>query len=113
MTIFLPALALAFAAFCVWLTVRIFNRRERWAKWTAVAVPVVLVILYPTAYLLLMEPIWTAPYFGGDRERYPHYRISIDNETAQQIFGVAHRIDRNIRPKFWNERIPYRDSRQP
>ena len=29
--------AVVFAAFCVWLTVRIINRRERWAKWTAVA----------------------------------------------------------------------------
>lgn len=33
MTIVLPALAAAFAAFCVWLSVRIVNRRERWAKW--------------------------------------------------------------------------------
>lgn len=38
MNIILPALAVAFAALCVWLGVRIFNRRERWAKWTAVAV---------------------------------------------------------------------------
>src|SRR5258708_34991047 len=29
----LPTLAVAFAAFCVWLTVRIVSRRERWAKW--------------------------------------------------------------------------------
>jgi hypothetical protein len=35
MTIVLPALAIAFAAFCVWLAVRVYNRRERWAKWTA------------------------------------------------------------------------------
>jgi hypothetical protein len=34
MTILICALAVAFAAFCVWLTVRIVNRRERWAKWT-------------------------------------------------------------------------------
>lgn len=33
----LPTLGVIFAAFCVWLTVRIVNRRERWAKWTAVA----------------------------------------------------------------------------
>jgi hypothetical protein len=33
MSILLPALGVAFAAFCVWLSVRIFNRRERWAKW--------------------------------------------------------------------------------
>jgi hypothetical protein len=34
MTILLPALAVACAAFCVWLAVRIMNRRERWAKRT-------------------------------------------------------------------------------
>ena len=38
MTIFLPTLAVAFAAFCVWLVVRIVNRRERWAKWTLAVV---------------------------------------------------------------------------
>jgi hypothetical protein len=38
MSIVLPALAVAFAAICVWLTVRVVNRRERWAKWTAVAI---------------------------------------------------------------------------
>ena len=46
MTILLPALAVAFAAFCMWLTVRIVNRRERWAKWTlaaAIGVPVLYV----------------------------------------------------------------------
>ena len=32
--IVLPALAAAFGALCVWLTVRIVNRQERWAKWT-------------------------------------------------------------------------------
>jgi len=37
MTIVLSALAVAFAAFCVWLAIRIFNRRERWAKWTLAA----------------------------------------------------------------------------
>jgi len=37
MTIVLPALAVVFAAFCVWLGVRVFNRRERWAMWTAAA----------------------------------------------------------------------------
>jgi len=31
----LAALAVAFAAFCIWLTVRIITRRERWAIWTA------------------------------------------------------------------------------
>ena len=41
----LAALGVAFAAFCVWLTVRIINRRERWAKWT-LAVMLSLSVLY-------------------------------------------------------------------
>ena len=32
-TVLLPALGVACAAVCVWLGVRIVNRRERWAKW--------------------------------------------------------------------------------
>jgi hypothetical protein len=48
MGIVLPTLASAFAAFCVWLGVRIFNRRERWAKWTAVGMVVMLV--YPLGF---------------------------------------------------------------
>ena len=43
MTILLPALAVAFAAFCVWLTVRVVNRRERWAKQTLTIAVTVMV----------------------------------------------------------------------
>ena len=52
MTIFLPTLAVAFAAFCVWRTVRIVNRRERWAKWT-LAVVVGMPVLVIAAVALL------------------------------------------------------------
>jgi hypothetical protein len=45
MSIILPTLAVGFAAFCVWLTVRIVNRRERWAKLTGVAL--VVLVAYP------------------------------------------------------------------
>ena len=38
MTFVLSTLAVAFAAFCVWLTVRIVNRRERWEMWMLAAV---------------------------------------------------------------------------
>jgi len=37
MTSLFPAIAVASAAFCVWLTVRIVNRREKWAKWALAA----------------------------------------------------------------------------
>jgi hypothetical protein len=42
MDLLFSGLAVSIAAFCVWLTVRIVNRRERWAKRTAVAMFVVL-----------------------------------------------------------------------
>jgi hypothetical protein len=46
MTLLLPSLAVAFAASCVWLGVRIINRRERWAKWTLV---VIVALAYPAS----------------------------------------------------------------
>jgi hypothetical protein len=68
MTILFPTLAIAFAAFCVWLTVRIVNRRERWAKWTlafVIGVPVLYVLsVGPAAWLntrqLIPEPLNSA-----------------------------------------------------
>ena len=54
MMILLPALAVAFAAFCVWLVVRIVNRRERWAKWTAV-VMLLLPVLYVAGFGLAIR----------------------------------------------------------
>ena len=47
----LPTLAIAFAAFYVWLAVRIINRKERWAKWTAA------VLAFPTIYILSIGPV--------------------------------------------------------
>jgi hypothetical protein len=44
----LPAFGIAGGAFCMWLAVRIVNRRERWAKRTAVALAVVL--FYPLSF---------------------------------------------------------------
>jgi hypothetical protein len=49
MSIVLPALAVGFAAFCVWLAVRIFNRRERWTKLTLTAM-VGVPVLYVTSF---------------------------------------------------------------
>jgi hypothetical protein len=47
------ATGLLFVAFCIWLTVRIVNRRERWAKRTAIVVAAVLL------YVLSLGPlIW-------------------------------------------------------
>ena len=40
MLLALSIFGVTFAAFCVWLTVRIISRRERWAKWTLAGVGV-------------------------------------------------------------------------
>ena len=67
MTFLLPALAVAFAAFCVWLTVRIVNRRERWAKWT-----LALAVGLPTIYIATFGPAcWVSSRTGIGIEALP------------------------------------------
>ena len=67
MTIVLPALGVAFAAFCVWLTVRIVNRRERWAKWTLATI-----IAVPLLYVLSFGPwCWISSRLSGEPRWIP------------------------------------------
>jgi hypothetical protein len=49
MAMLLAALGVVFAAFGVWLIVRIVNRRERWAKWTLATV-IGLPVLYVASF---------------------------------------------------------------
>jgi hypothetical protein len=52
MRLLLLTLSIAFTAFCVWLAVRIVNRRERWAKRmlaAIVATPVLYVVSFGPA----------------------------------------------------------------
>ena len=48
MTIIFMIFGVACAAFCVWLTVRIVNRRQRWAKWLALGL--VVLLAYPLSF---------------------------------------------------------------
>jgi len=53
-------MAVAFAAFCVWLAVRIVNRRERWAKWT-----LGMTVGLPVLYVASFEPwCWVMSRYG-------------------------------------------------
>ena len=61
MTIHLSTLAIAFAAFCVWLTVRIVNRRELWA--IAVAAISAVAVLYAAVFGNMLD---IAPDFGDE-----------------------------------------------
>jgi hypothetical protein len=51
-----PAVGVVFAAVCIWLGVRIVNRRERWAKWMLAGV-----VGLPMLYVLSFGPAcWIA-----------------------------------------------------
>jgi hypothetical protein len=53
----LGASGILFAGFCVWLTVRIINRRERWAIDTAMAIAAIALMLVVFAVALVLGPI--------------------------------------------------------
>jgi hypothetical protein len=53
------ALCVAYVGFCVWLAIRIVNRRERWAKRTAIAMAIV-----PLLYVLSSGPAKTLAFHG-------------------------------------------------
>ena len=59
MAVALIVVAVSFAAFCVWIAVRIINRRERWAKWT-LAIVLAVVAIYP---LSITPAYWLASKF--------------------------------------------------
>lgn len=76
MTLALLIFGVAFAAFCVWLGVRIVNRRERWAEWTLAAV-----VGLPVLYVASFGPAcwWFSPRVGltGDSVDAPAIYLPI------------------------------------
>jgi hypothetical protein len=96
MAIAFAIFGVAFGAFCVWLTVRIVNRRERWAKWTLAAVLVSLAMYLASFGLLIKLPdsiitriAWFyRPVFIAGRNLYPfrelmdRYVDFISHDTA-------------------------------
>lgn len=91
MALVLSIFGIAFAASCVWLTVRIVNRREKWATWTlaftVTGLPTLYVLSFgPACYFLRQEliPQWawsTAP----DREERMRCRESIPAWTVDPL----------------------------
>jgi hypothetical protein len=77
MSIIVPTLAVAFAALCVWLGVRVYNRRERWAKWALgvlVGLPVLYVGSFGPACWWLSHPLSNDGFAGNitDTDTDPH-----------------------------------------
>jgi hypothetical protein len=82
MSIVLPALAVAFAAFCIRLTVRIINRRERWAKWTLAAV-----VCAPVLYVASFGPAcWISSH---TLDRVDRIEAQTANLICQPILSLA------------------------
>jgi hypothetical protein len=89
MAIALAIFGVAFAAFCVWLGVRIVNRRERWTKWTAVVLA--LLAAYPLSigpmFAVFVEPNKPNPapkWFDAMYE--PVYKVAF---SAPQTLGAG------------------------
>jgi hypothetical protein len=92
MTLLLPALSLAFASFCVWLTVRIVNRRERWAKWTAAGVagvPLLYIASFGPACWWFSHDSYVHGIRVAPRIYWPLGRASIS--LPQPIMGAVSR----------------------
>ena len=74
-----PVLVVAFAAFCVWLTVRIINRRERWAKWTlmtSVGVPMLYILSFGPACWWFSRPVG-GPYSVSVQVSHAYWPVGL------------------------------------
>jgi hypothetical protein len=120
MAVALSIFGVAFAALCVWLTVRIINRRERWAKWTALGLVVAATVVgaYAPAYTRMVRPSLsdevgdaTLSIFGSWKiELVPDYQgydpgtgyfAGRDQSFWEKVFAPAHWVDRHIRRDVW------------
>jgi hypothetical protein len=88
----LPALGVMFAAVCVWLTVRIINRKERWAKRTlagVIGLPVMYVLsVGPMTRLVVHYPVpaWVRHAY---RPAYaPLVWVTQRSTTANYVYGA-------------------------
>lgn len=93
MTLELSALLVPFEAFCIWLTVRIVNRWERWAKRPALVMLTVLV-----GYPLSLGPVcWVT-----SRTNIGVCRVSV---IYQPMFRVMSGSERALNLRDWYTEI--------
>lgn len=99
MTIFLPTLV-AFAAFCVWLTVRFINRRERWAKWTVAAlvgVPMLCILSVGPACWWFPKKRGPSDADGQSARDAPLVYFAIANLAARSPDWISGAFSRYVR----------------
>ncbi len=73
------AIVAALAAFCVWLGVRIVNRREKWAKRTAVVLALVLVYPMSMGPILWLDLHGLTPAWCQDIPLYAPFQWMREN----------------------------------
>jgi hypothetical protein len=100
MEIALPALAVTFAAFLVWLTVRFINRRERWVKWALILG--VGLLAYPLSYVAYFK--WAVLSWP----KRPSWVVSVGRRlywplTEPARKSPACRSAMNAYMRFWGE----------
>jgi hypothetical protein len=91
MTVLLSAMSVTFAGFCVWLGVRIVNRRERWAKRTAAGLFVFVLTGYPLSF---GPACWITARYGS---LYPEFFAAY-----KPLISAADKW-----PEAWKILIPY------
>ena len=83
----LAVIGMTSAAFAVWLAIRIINRRERWAKWTAVALSLIAIAGYPLSMgpVAIFAPDLRLRAHDFYRFYYPIYWVSYKSELVDDI----------------------------
>ena len=88
-----PALCVAFAAFAVWLAVRLVNRQERWAKQTAIGMGAALVLF------LALAPALRSLYWCGDTKLT--LSVSVFNASTDEPLPNAQVVVFHGHPEPW------------
>ncbi len=73
-------IGVAYAGTCVWLTVRIFNRRKPWMIWTAAAL-----IIAPVAYVLSSGPMYAFAFQSPAKTQVASTRSLPDGTVVKQV----------------------------
>ena len=78
--------------------------KARSGDWMLAGIPLLLLLCYTTAYLTLLDPLPAKCYLSdcGSSQwmRMTNYRC--DFQLASIVFHPAERVDRWLRPTYWN-----------
>ncbi|HEY2252980.1 MAG TPA: hypothetical protein VGH74_18035 [Planctomycetaceae bacterium] len=92
MAILLSVTGVTYSAVCVWLTVRIINRRERWAKRTLAAA-----VSLPILYMLSFAPLlWLDAHGYIDHDSLVHDAGRIYAAPVRAVYETGPQLVRDV-----------------